>query len=648
MIKQNSFVIYKNTLAIVKELDTEKGDKFTVEWQTSPETQTGKKAQYATQKVREKDVKIFINDEIFSMLNDEKISLEKALQNEANSTLTNEYAQKIEEVWSLLASDNENPTPKISFAEIIQLCYSKISINELWAFYTALTKNTKFFKELDESIIFQLRSEQEISDLEKKENEKSQAEKLQEEFIERLKQKNILLPNDSQFMQEIESFALGKTEKSKYLQLAGFSQKIEKAHKLLLDTGFWQITKNPYPSRYGLSMSSAKESLPPPPDEQRVEILQTAYAIDNETSDDPDDAVSFDGGFVWIPIADPAATVLPDSKIDIDARKRGTTLYMPEGISRMISEDSLTDYALGLQEKSPALSFKIKLDENANIIESDVLKTIVHVKRLTYKQAEEMQDSAELKDLFRIAKLYRKKRDSLGAVTIELPQVDVRAIKDEEGKISVEIQDEQTLESKEMIKEMMLMAGEGASKFAFKNNIPFPYISTDKIDLPKSIPEGLAGQYALRKCMKGRHVSVTPSMHCSLGLSTYCQVTSPLRRYIDLIAHQQLRAFLKGEKLISKDDVLERISTGDAGISAANKASRESELHFKLVYLLQNPNWEGKAICVDFKQNLAVFLIPSLAMETQILNKSYKLNDEITVRSSNINLPELKADFVAV
>jgi exoribonuclease-2 len=450
-------------------------------------------------------------------------------------------------------------------------------------------------------------------------------------------------------MQEIEAFCLGKTDKSKILKDAGLSEKIEKVHKLLIDTGFWHYTKNPHPARHGLSIHSAREVLPPPPQEDRIEISGTFYAIDNEWSADPDDAIGFDGEFYWVHVADPASTVLPDSKIDIDARHRGTTLYLPEHTSRMLNEDCLEDYALGLTEKSKALSFKIKLDDEANIVETEIFKTLINVKCITYQQADEQKESSELKPLFEIAKKYEQKRKSSGAVNIQLPEVHINITNSQEEKNVVTISEVHHTESSTVVKEFMLMAGEAAAKFAFKNQIPFPFISQDEPDIPKEIPDGYAGQYRLRRCMKSRTVGVTPSMHCSLGLAMYSQVTSPLRRYMDLIAHQQLRAFIAGEKLIPKDEVLERISCGDAGISQAVKADRESCLHWKLVYLTQNPNWQGKAIAVEKKQKQTIFLIPELAMETILNNeRDYQLNEEITVKTGKISIPELTVDFIPV
>ncbi|MCR5699668.1 MAG: RNB domain-containing ribonuclease, partial [Treponemataceae bacterium] len=522
MIKKDTFVLYKNSLALVKEIDAE---KFLVEWQVCPPSPTGKKAQYAQQKVREKDVIAFMNDNFCAAVqNKEKISLEISNEKARNEDLKKSFESKIIESWELLSGEDDNSATKSSFQEIIELSLSSIDVNEIWAFYKALC-DLPYFKEItnpqdtDGTIYFQAQTQNQIDEQLKKENEKENAARLQDEFIARLKQKKIDPVGDAQYMQEIEAFALGKTDKSRYMALAGFSQKIEKAHKLLLDTGFWPVTKNPYPARYGLSMQSAKIDVPSPPQEERIEIKDYAYAIDNEISNDPDDAVSFDGEYVWVHIADPASAIEPDSNIDIDARKRGTTLYMPDGISRMISEDALSEYALGLQELSNALSFKLKLDENANIIETDVLKTKIRVKRLTYEQAETMQESTELKSLFEIAKKYREKRLSNGAIELKLPQVSVWTEKNEDSSVTVHIEEEKELNSKDMVKEMMLMAGEGASKFAFKNNIPFPYISTEEIEVPKKIEDGLAGQYQLRRCMRARRVSITPSMHCSLGIA---------------------------------------------------------------------------------------------------------------------------------
>ena len=131
-------------------------------------------------------------------------------------------------------------------------------------------------------------------------------------------------------MTEVEALALGKTDKSKILQEAGFSQTPEKAHKLLLDCGIWTIYRNPYPTRRGLSMQSANETLKYADSGKREKLNHTAYAIDNEWSTDPDDAIAFDGTYVWIHIADPAASpILPQIKMHVHEELRCTLRKVP-------------------------------------------------------------------------------------------------------------------------------------------------------------------------------------------------------------------------------------------------------------------------------------------------------------------------------
>jgi len=451
-----------------------------------------------------------------------------------------------------------------------------------------------------------------------------------------------LEPGDSKYMGEVEAVALAKIDKSKVMQEIGLAATPENAHKLLLDTGVWQITKNPHPTRWGLSMQSASLSLSSPPEEERYEVPGISYAIDNEWSSDPDDAIAFDGKYLWVHIADPASAILPQSPIDKAAMGRGATLYIPEGAARMLCEDSLEDYALGLKEKSGALSFRLLLNDDGTIEECQVMKTLVSVKRLTYQAADQLKDG-ELKDLFAIAARNLERRKKAGSVEIDLPEVHIRL--DENKKVFVE--PEVHPQSSEVVREMMLLAGEGAARFAFANKIPFVYVSQEAPDIPKDLPDGLAGEFKTVKCMRRRSVGVTPSAHAGLGLGMYSQVTSPLRRYGDLLCHEQLRAFLDGRELIDKDAMLERLSAGDQAAYACKKAERKSDLHWTLVYLLQNPDWTGEAVCVDFKGNEAVFMIPSLAQQTVFApSKKLELNDKIMVKAKSVDIPNLLVTFV--
>lgn len=644
MIKVNSLVIYKNNAALVTE-DAGNG-KFTVKYRSTPATQT-KTAVYSTQNVRTKDIILLHEGPVTSLEKALEFSEKECPKEDDMYKLdqNNQIFLKLAECYELLDSDDESRSAEYGFEELTSLFYGTPKADETWGLYCSI-KNTLFFMQnlkaqMEGKILFTLRTKEEMDTMVKKAKEKGMEAQIRAEFIERLKKRK-LLPEDSIFMGDVEALAQGKTDKSRTMHDANLKESPEKAHKLLLETGLWDITRNPYPLRWGLSTKSATEGLSSPPEEDRTEIPGFSYAIDNEGSTDPDDAVAYDGKYLWVHIADPASTVMPDSSIDKAACQRGATLYIPEGAARMLCEDCLEDYALGLKEKSRALSFRILLNSDGGIEECQVMKTIVNVKRLTYQEADKIKDSDELKPLFDIARKNIERRSKSGAVQITMPEIQIR-LEGEEKKVV--ITNHPHTESSEMIREMMLLAGEGAAKFAFRNNIPFPFVSQEAPTIPEDIPEGLAGQFRLRRCMRKRNVGVTPGMHSGLGLALYSQVTSPLRRYSDLIAHQQLRAFIDGKKLMDKDTMLMKISEGDAGAMAAKKAERNTNMHWTLVYLLQNPDWTGEAICVDNTQKLPQFSIPSLALETYIGITGISLNEKISVKVLKIDLSELSVEF---
>ena len=645
-MKLNSVVLYKNNAAFVTAEVA--GGKYTVKFQTAEKTQT-KPASYGEQNVRDKDV-LFLCEggtSLQSVLSCAQVA--PLAQDMYEPSSSNSLSESVREAWELLCSDEESASAEISFSDLWALIRSTKNPDEAYLIYLALA-NTVYFKQnlraqMEGHLSYSPRPQEEIDALIKKASEKGKEAELHQQFIQRLKQHK-LLPEDSRYMGDVEALALGKTDKSRTLHDAHIKETPERAHRLLLETGIWDITRNPYPVRWGISLQSAQESLGPAPEEERYEVPGESYAIDSQWSADPDDAIGFDGKYVWVHIADPASSVLPGSSIDESARARGSTLYLPERTSRMLSEESLSEYALGLTQKSRALSFRILLASDGSVEECTVLKTLVRVRRLTYEEADGMSQSPELKDLFLIAEGNEQRRKKSGAVQITLPEVHISV--DPETK-KVDIRADIHLKSHDLVREMMLLAGEGAAKFAFTNGIPFPFVSQESPDIPQELPQGLAGQFRLRKCMRKRSVGVTPAMHSGLGIAMYSQVTSPLRRYSDLIAHQQLRAFIDGRPLLDRDTMLERISAGDAAAAAAHKAEHKSEQHWTLVYLLQNPNWEGEAICVDKSGKQPQFCIPSLAMETFFTPKEQvQLNDAVRVKVLEINISELTCTFVQV
>jgi exoribonuclease-2 len=212
----------------------------------------------------------------------------------------------------------------------------------------------------------------------------------------------------------------------------------------------------------------------------------------------------------------------------------------------------------------------------------------------------------------------------------------------------------------------MLLAGEGAAWWAShrapellgrasgdSNHLFFPYVGQEVGDLPAAPLPGYAGSWQLRKSMRPRLLSLKPSLHQGLGLDVYTQVTSPLRRYTDLLAHQQIRAVLRRVKPLGEDDVLLRMGAGEAAMAMSVQAERASRLHWTLVYLADKPGSQWEGVVLEKKGAKIQVLIPALALDTLVscppsLKGDAGPNDPITLCLVSLRLPEGEVVFSAL
>lgn len=456
-------------------------------------------------------------------------------------------------------------------------------------------------------------------------------------------------PEDERFLAEIEAFALGKSQKCRLAGEIGLKEEAEAAQAFLLASGRWDERVNPHPSRAGCPLSAPKFDLPPDRGApERVDLRSVpSWAIDNAWSQDPDDAIGYEGGFVYVSVADPAASILPGSPIDKEALGRGTTLYMPEGISPLLPDAALERYGLGLSESSPALSFKIGLDEAGAIASVEALASTLSVRRSHYAAADELMDAGgapDLVELARIAALRKARRVEAGAVEIEIPEVRVWV---RDGEIKVEALPETRASG--LVREIMLLAGEAAARWAFERRLPFPFYGQEApAEGGEAVQgQGLAAEFAKRRLMRGGILGPTPTAHRGLGLPFYAQVTSPLRRYQDLLAHMQIRALLEGREPLDADEVARRCALAQAAQAATRQAERGSELHWTLAYLLRHPDWTGEGIIVGQAGPAAYQVyIPALGLETRLkLGPGRSLDESLSLRLARVDLAALESSF---
>jgi exoribonuclease-2 len=119
-----------------------------------------------------------------------------------------------------------------------------------------------------------------------------------------------------------------------------------------------------------------------------------------------------------------------------------------------------------------------------------------------------------------------------------------------------------------------------------------------------------------------------------------------LRRYCDLLVHQQLGAWLAGTPPLCAERVSERIAESEAGALAIRRAERFSNLHWKLVYLAERPHWRGEGVVVANEERKGVVLIPELALETRLRFKEQVLpNDRLKLALREVDIPAQTVGF---
>lgn len=462
----------------------------------------------------------------------------------------------------------------------------------------------------------------------------------------------------SRFLSELESFALGASEHCPIAAEAGLAETREAVHQALLDAGIWSESVDPWPGRAGCNLTPPKAGFPdkeiPELSIPRLDLTGLeAYAIDNAWSKDPDDAISFDGNIVWVHIADPAAFLAPGSAIDAEALDRGATLYLPEKTVPMLPEEAVSRLGLGLHETSIALSFGIELSADGSIAATKIVPSTLRVSRFSYEEADAMLENGDetLAQLDKIAQLRHSRRLANEAVDIDFPEVSIRA----DGE-SVVFRPVPTTRSGAIVREMMLLAGEAAARWARERRIPFVYSSQESPQIPKSAlvdtadEHSLSLQFVRRKGMRASIVGTESLAHRGLGLSFYSQVTSPLRRYQDLLAHYQIRAFLASEAfknenlgnsgnqgkpmaatLLGEDEISRRCILSARAASSTRQAERDARLHWISVFLKRNPGWKGDAVVLDVYDRDVWVFIPEFGIESAVKTRLQLSPDETVV-----------------
>lgn len=529
----------------------------------------------------------------------------------------------------------------LTLKEVTEWIFDDYSAQNAWCTYLLAEDSLYFYWTKD--TIFIRPSEQREAIQNQRDAKRIELESLNQ-CVENINTKSIS-QDDSRWLQEVELVAHNLSKHAKLLDALSLDNKPEVAHKFLLKIGYWQETVNPYPRRLGI-LADEKHSHDIITSERKDLTHLNSYAIDNSGSNDADDAVSVDGDKIWIHIADVASQIKCDSDLDNYAQKRISNLYLPDQIIHMLPTSLVPICSLGQDEKSRALSVGFTLID-CQISDIEVVQSIIKVEKLSYDAADKiLGQHLELSQINILAIEHKAFRNTNGALRLDLPNVDVRLVDEQ-----VSLKKQEVSESREMIAEMMVIAGRVVAQFSLENNIAMPFVTQGEGSFSDDILQQkthltLSQMFKATRCFKRSKISPKSAPHAGLGLNSYLRVTSPIRRYLDLVVQQQLLCFINNKPTLDETTIKSRIAQTNAVISKVNKATRQSIDHYKCLFLKQNKGWQGVGSIVEMHGNKATVLIPELGMMTQLkLSKKQSLDDEVQLKISSIDFENRLVDF---
>ena len=355
------------------------------------------------------------------------------------------------------------------------------------------------------------------------------------------------------------------------------------------------------------------------------------FTIDGDDAKDFDDAVEVyereDGGFkIGVHIADVSHYVKKDGAIDKDADERGTSIYLIYSVIPMLPQ-ILSNGMCSLvpHQDRLTMSFIMDIDSKGNIEGGEIkLGVINSKKRFTYNEVNNIVEKQKketieankefvpmLEAMIKASKVLRDRRDRNGQLELDIPEAKV--VTDDNGH-PIKIEPRYRGLAEMAIEDLMVLTNEFVATTISSMNLPFMYRVHDApdeeklerfVDLARScghkvknkksgvhsndvkaileseedpVVRSVLSSLLLRSLPKASYAPDNIG-HFALALDYYMQVTSPIRRYPDLIAHRLMKMYLyEPEKFaeLNFDAIYEYLY--DKGISTSSQERRAEQL----------------------------------------------------------------------
>ena len=334
-----------------------------------------------------------------------------------------------------------------------------------------------------------------------------------------------------------------------------------------------------------------------PGDSDRADLTgQRSLTIDDADTRDIDDGLALETTpagqqRIWIHVADPGRLISAHSPLDLEARRRGSSLYLAGGILPMFPEPLGTGpMSLRAGCRSAAWSLWVELDADGAIAASGVQRSWVKpTYRLSYGDADDLidlappqeRDLAVLHGLLQRRRLWRVRH---GALLLDQPEGRIHAAGEEP---LLEITEPSP--ARVLVAEAMILAGAVVAEMGREHNLALPYRSQLPAVLPPeaelaALPGGPVRHAAIKRCLSRGHTGIQPSGHFSLGLPAYVQATSPIRRYADLVVQRQLLALQQRHPPLEAEALQALLTDLEGPLRQGQQISREDQRHWQQVW----------------------------------------------------------------
>jgi len=326
---------------------------------------------------------------------------------------------------------------------------------------------------------------------------------------------------------------------------------------------------------------------------------------------------------VGIHIALVADFVARGGAMDREAVARATTVYLPETTVRMLPDEICCRRAsLTAGETRPVLTTSALLGPRGELLSTVISPQHLRIgRRLSYAQADRILSGAEeaegevataLRRLYQAALELRERRKRAGAVLVQRREPKVRVHDD---KIEIEVIDNNNSPSRLLVAEFMVLNNFVAASYAAERRIPIIY----------RVQPTAADAGAVRA-----RLSVYPEFHAGTGLQCYAQLSSPIRRYADLVLQRQLVGALTESSgpPYDADAILAVLANTENAEAEAKELERRARRYWTLLYLRRHAVGRELAATVtrdgvsaeldDYAVRGALRGAPNVSSQTQI------------------------------